>query len=202
MDDRTYTKQRPGLTEQRDESLMALWLDGHENAFAVLVRRYEKPLFNFLRRMAGNAGDAEDLFQETFLRVHQHRRRYRAGAPFKPWLYCIAANLCRDRLRYRARRPSVSLDAPIGESGDALGNQFTAPGENADGPARRAETQARLERALATLPVKHRTVFLMARYEDMPYEEIANALGIPVGTVKSRMNKAVKCLMKALDDEA
>jgi RNA polymerase sigma-70 factor (ECF subfamily) len=191
-------EQRAGLTERSDESLMALWLDGHDAAFTVLIRRYEKPLFNFLRRMAGDASDAEDLFQEAFLRVHQYRRRYRAGAPFKPWLYCIAANLCRDRLRYRTRRPSVSLEAPLGETGSNLGDQIPARGEATDSPARRAETEARLEAALAALPVKHRTVFLMARYEEMPYDAIAGALKIPVGTVKSRMNKAVKCLMESM----
>ena len=98
--------------EHTDEELMRRAAHGDEDAFALLVRRYESPLYGYLRRMLGNGADAEDAFQETFLRVHQHRSRYRQGAPFRPWLYQIATNLCRDRLRSRRRHPQVSLDAP------------------------------------------------------------------------------------------
>ena len=88
---------RRTLSDRSDEMLAGLWLDGHPDAFTALVHRYETPLYNFLRRMCGNGSDAEDLFQETFFKVYRYRERYDRQAPFKPWLYSIAANCCRDR---------------------------------------------------------------------------------------------------------
>lgn len=185
-----------------DEELMARTQTGDQEAFALLVHRYEKPLFSFLRRMTGNAADAEDVFQDTFLRVHSHRDQYRNGAPFRPWLYRIAANLSVDRLRRRKRRWWFSLDAPSGghPEGLSLADSLAARGADADTGARAQETALALERALAALPAKHRAVFLMARYEDMSYEDIAQALQIPLGTVKSRMNTAVQRLRDAMKE--
>lgn len=167
-------------------------------AFGVLMRRYERPLYNFVRRMIGSASDAEDLFQETFLRVYRHRSRYRAGKPFRPWLYRIATNLCKDHLRYRSHRRHASLDAPLGDEGGSLGDVVANGSADPLAKAEATETLARLEAAVQALPVKHRTVFLMARYDGLSYEEIARTLRIPVGTVKSRMNKAVSILMDAV----
>src|SRR5690606_24793386 len=140
----------------------------------------------------------EDLVQETFLRIYRHRARYRAGSPFRPWLYRIATNLCRDHVRYHARRRHASLDAPVSATERPLGDIVRDPDLGPAAHAEASELAARLEQAVQALPVKHRAVFLMARYENMPYDEIARALRIPVGTVKSRMNKAVSRLMDAL----
>lgn len=178
------------MEDRNDEALIVLARDGEARAFAVLVRRYERPLFNYLRRLLGDAADAEEIFQDSFMRVHTNLNRYRDGAAFKPWLYQIATNAARDRLRYRKRRPSVSLDA----SG-APGDTTTASTADPAAAAIAQETAQRLERAVAKLPVKQRAVFLMARYDEMPYADIAETLGIPVGTIKSRMNKAVKFLL-------
>lgn len=185
-----------------DEELMAQAQGGDQEAFALLVHRYEKPLFSFLRRMTGNTADAEDVFQDTFLRVHLHRDQFRSGSPFRPWLYRIAANLSVDRLRRRKRWWWFSLDAPSGDNpeGLSLGDTLAARGAHADTGARTDETARALEQALAALPAKHRTVFLMARYEDLSYEEIAQALEIPLGTVKSRLNTAVQRLRDAMKE--
>ncbi len=180
---------------------MTLASRGDADAFAALVRRYEKPLYGYLRRMLGDRADAEDVFQETFLRVHQHAGRYRHGAPFRPWLYKIATNLCRDRLRRRRRHPQVSLDTPAGADADRpLLDRMEDGHAGPDQTARKAEALVRLQEALGELPEKHRAVFLMARYDEMPYDEIARSLQVPVGTVKSRMNKAVHFLMQAVQD--
>ena len=180
-----------------DEALMARVKAGDDSALAVLVRRYEQPLFHYARHMLGNAADAEDVFQETFLRVHLYRKRFWGNAAFKPWVYRIATNLCRDRLRYRQRRPEVQPggrdDLPDPMVNLPAGS--TAPDE----AAADAERAARMQQALAALNVKHRAVFLMAHQEGLAYAEIAKALRIPVGTVKSRMNKAVNTLMAALE---
>lgn len=186
-----------------DEVLMQCAQTGDEVAFAQLVRRYEVPLFQYLYRLSGNAADAEDLFQETFLRVYKHRARFRRGSPFRPWVYQIATNACRDRLRWRKRKAEVSLDAPLHPAepgGVTLGDALPSGGADPEAQARAAETAARLQQAVAGLSLKHRAVFLMARYEGLSYAEISGALRIPVGTVKSRMNKAVQHLMAELEE--
>jgi RNA polymerase sigma-70 factor (ECF subfamily) len=179
-----------------DEALMRLVQDDRQDAFAALMRRYEGPVYNFLRRMAGSPDDAADLYQETFLRVYAHRRRYQGGRPFRPWLYRIAANLASDRNRKRRRRPTVALEARPGHAARDVANGHSGPAERA---AEREMADA-LAAAVASLPEKHRAVFLMARYQGMPYADIATALRIPVGTVKSRMNHAVKRLLADLGD--
>lgn len=170
---------------------------GDDSALAQLVHRYEAPLFNYARQMLGNTADAEDVFQETFLRVHLYRGRFWGNAPFRPWVYRIATNLCRDRIRYRRRRPEVQPGGDE-ERPDALAMVPSAnPGP--DESATAGERAKRMRQALAALNVKHRAVFLMAHQDGLSYAEIARALRIPVGTVKSRMNKAVSQLMAALE---
>ena len=178
------------ISEADDETLAARAQRGDDAAFAALVRRYEQPLYAYAHRMLHNAADAEDVFQETFLRVHRRFLQFDSTRLFKPWLYRIATNVCRDRQRSWWRQPTVALTelpmAPVD------------PGPGPDAVAIMGETQKRLEQAVARLPDKQRAVFLLARYEDMPYDQIAVALGIPVGTVKSRMNKAVTFLRERM----
>ena len=179
-----------------DEELMAAVQRGDDDAFAVLVRRYEAPLFAYLHRLSGQAADAEDLFQETFLRVYRKARRYDPKKPFRPWVYRIATNAFRDRWRRTRWRGEVALDAPGAGREASLRD---APGNRPDAQAHAADVAGALRRAVDELPPKLRAVFVMARYEELPYEEIAASLGIPVGTVKSRMHKAVNTLSKRLD---
>lgn len=185
----TYDSRSPDAPRS-DEALMRRVADNDMVAFAELARRYQQPLYRFACRMLGDAADAEDMVQETLLRIYQARTRFRPDATFKPWAFRIAANQCRDRLRWRRRRREAPLEAAAGRASGL-----------ADPVAEAAthELEDRLAQAIAALPEKHRAVFLMARYEDMPYEDVANALGIPVGTVKSRMNKAVRLLLAALE---
>jgi RNA polymerase sigma-70 factor (ECF subfamily) len=190
-----YKEPRAGGSEPSDEALMARVCAGDGEALARLVKRYEGPLYGYLRRMVGNAEDAEDLFQETFLRVHARSQSFRGGATFRPWLYRIATNVARDRLRYRRRHPVEPLE-PKAEIGEVIADRHAGPAERTEN----AELAERLAAAVAELPVKHRAVFLMARYDGMAYEEIARALRVPVGTVKSRMNKAAGFLMDRLKE--
>jgi RNA polymerase sigma-70 factor, ECF subfamily len=185
------------LANRSDESLMGSVCDGSAQAFEVLVRRYEKRLFNYLCRMTGNAADADDLFQETFLRVHKHRRRYDRTARFKPWLYQIATNACKDHFKYMNRRRHQSLDARS-EEGIAVAERIADPAPGPREAAMFSDTQQLLDAAIAQLPEHYKSVFLMAKYEGLKYDEIADALDIPVGTVKSRMNKAVNDVMAQL----
>jgi RNA polymerase sigma-70 factor (ECF subfamily) len=188
--------------ETSDEELISLVRQGKTSMFEILVKRYEMPLFNYIRRMVRSGSDAEDLFQETFLRVYTHLDSFRVSARFRPWVYRIATNLCRDHLRYKGRHPHVSLDAEVGTEGgsETVLDRIEAPTPNPSELASGTEMAELLEASVGKLSAKHRSVFLMARYEGMPYEEIARTLAIPVGTVKSRMNKAVKFLLTELQE--
>jgi len=183
-----------------DERIVVLVQCGQTDAFEVLVKRYERRLYNYIRRMSGSAPDAEDLFQETFLRAYTHLDRFRADGLFRPWLYRIATNLCRDRQRWWRRRPrAVEPRAGEWDETDAL-DGIASPAANPRDRASEAELAERLAVAVNALSVRHRAVFLLARYEGLSYEEIGKALDIPVGTVKSRMNKAVNTIMRAIEE--
>lgn len=183
-----------------DEALAVRARDGDAHAFETLVTRYQPRLFGYIRRMVGNASDAEDVFQDTFMKVYDHLGRFRPEGSFRAWLYRIATNTCRDALRRRRLRRMFSLNADTNRHDTDPGGRYASRAPNPAERAVESETTARLEAALQALSVKHRAVFLMARYDGMGYDEIAASLGIPVGTVKSRMNKAVSVLMDALED--
>ncbi|HQE83012.1 MAG TPA: sigma-70 family RNA polymerase sigma factor [Candidatus Hydrogenedentes bacterium] len=183
-----------------DEALAERARDGDTRAFEMLVKRYQQPLFNYIRRMIGNASDAEDLFQDTFMKVYSHLERFRPEGSFRGWLYRIATNTCRDALRRRKLRRAFSLDTGLGPGDAPSGERYASGAPNPAEKAAEAELAGRLAAAVQSLSIKHRSVFLMARYEGMSYEEISQSLGIPVGTVKSRMNTAVNALMDALEE--
>ncbi len=189
-------------SELSDEAIMAAVQNGDTAIFERLVRRYEGPLFNYIRRFVGSCADAEDIFQETFMRVYTKAHMFDTEARFKPWVYRIATNLCKDHARYRRRHPALSLDAPGKGDGESQTLLDKVPGHGGDPveKARENESVELLKKAVAGLSVKHRAVFLMSRYEDMSYEAISDSLNIPLGTVKSRMNKAVKLLLAELKD--
>ena len=155
-----------------------------------LMRKYEKPLFAFICRILGNRREAEDLFQETFLRIFQKRDTYREGMPFPPWMYRICLNLCRDHQRERMRKPEkLFFDEQQSE-------------QIADPKARMTRNLIvyRVRTAVGNLPEKLRFVFLLHNYQGLTYPEIAETLDIPVGTVKSRMSLAVARLAEELKD--
>jgi len=185
-----------------DEALAERARDGDVRAFELLVTRYQAPLFNYLRRMIGNASEAEDVLQDTFMKVYRHLDRFRPDGRFRSWLYRIATNTCRDALRRRKLRRVFSLDAGRNPEDAPPVERYASRAPNPAEKAAEAELAERLARAVEALPMKHRAVFLMARYDGMSYEEIAESLRIPVGTVKSRMNTAVNALMDALEEPA
>jgi len=171
-------------------------------AFELLVKRYEMPLFNYIARMIGSRSEAEDLFQETFLRVYTHLDRFRPMGRFRPWVYRIATNLCKDHMKYRWRHRTVSLDNDRGggENSLRLADRIAARNPSPSDHARESELAGLLDTAIGDLSAKHRSVFLMARYEGLSYDDISRSLGIPLGTVKSRMNKAVHFLLDRLGE--
>jgi len=182
------------VAQWTDEQLLASYLSGDEAAFGVLVRRYQRSLHQFLFRFLGDAALAEDVFQETFLQVAGSARQFNPQRTFRPWLFTIAANKARDALRSRARQKTADLDAAVDRS-DAEGAQFMdflASDEPL--PLERLETldAARIAReVVAAMPERLRLVLVLSYFQGLAYQEIAEILAVPLGTVKSRLHAAV-----------
>jgi len=182
------------LSTLKDEQLVVAYREGNTAALPELIGRYEKELFHFLIRFAGNRSFAEDLFQEAFLQVHQSASSFDASKRFKPWLFTIAANKARDHLRREKRRRTAPLSAmidPTGDSGASFIDLMEADIPLPTDAVHDAET-AELVRELADeLPDHLREVLVMAYFHQFAYKDIAEMLAIPLGTVKSRLHTAV-----------
>lgn len=178
-----------------DESLLERLRGGDRGVFGPLVRRYERELFGYLRRYVGDDDLADDVFQNTFVQVFLKIQQYEPGRPARPWLYAIATNQAIDALRRKNRRADRRAGAAVGADDDGdprplfelLPSADPGPGELAD----RAEQREQVRAAVGRLPDLLRQVVLMAYFQGMKYRDIADALGIPVGTVKSRLHAAL-----------
>jgi RNA polymerase sigma-70 factor (ECF subfamily) len=179
------------MSDLSDEAIMLKVQQGETGLLDLLVRRYERPLYGFAARVLGNRTAAEDAFQESFLRVLRKRASYKRGAPFRPWLYQICLNACRDALRKSSRRPEAELPERLALADPAPGPETLS---------QQAMLAERVRQAVESLPQKHREVFLLQYYQNLQYPEISEILGIPVGTVKSRMFHASQKLSQHLQD--
>jgi len=187
--------------DEADEVLLQAYRAGDVRAFERLVARYEKPIWNFLRRFVADAATAEDLLQEVFLRVVKSADEWRGAAKFSTWLYTIARNLTVDQSRRAVHRNAASLDGPAHAGSDStatLHDRLPSPDRRADDLASDRETKRRIDEAVATLPAEQREVFLMREVMEMPFAEIATAVGASEPTVKSRMRYALEKLRAAL----
>jgi RNA polymerase sigma-70 factor (ECF subfamily) len=186
------------LTACSDEDLFGRACRGDEAAFTALVKRYERELYGYLRRYLGDASFADDVFQNTFLQMYLKRDAYEAGRPVRPWLYTIATNQAIDFMRRRGRRSAVSLEQQTGEDSDGevhrLLDLLEARGTTAFEVASLEETRKQVRKAVDQLPEFLRQVVLLAYFQGLPYRDVAEALGIPVGTVKSRLHAAIQRL--------
>ena len=182
---------------------MAAYQKGDLGAFAELVARHERRLWNFLRRFVRNPTTAEDLLQEVFLRVIKSGPEWQPTAKVTTWMYTIARNLCTDHARRAVFRDAASLDGS-GRSEDSgarpLMDRIPATGHGTDREAIGKEIAARVDAAVAALPLEQREVFLMREVMDMPFAEIAAAVGASLPTVKSRMRYALERLRVALEE--
>jgi RNA polymerase sigma-70 factor, ECF subfamily len=180
-----------------DEELLRRLRRCDDAAFGALVRRYERELYGYLRRYLNDDALAEDVFQNTFLQVYLKRRQYEEGRPVRPWLYTIATRQAIDALRRHGRHQAVSLEQAREANGpgdlmllETLAGDRPGPDAEAFAQERRELVRAAVER----LPDFLRQVLLLAYYQGLKYREIADALGIPVGTVKSRLHAALQRL--------
>lgn len=180
-----------------DESLAArVRRDGDTQAFAVLATRYRGRIIALaLRMLSGRTGgldEAEDIAQETLVAAFDRRATFRHGERFRPWLYRIAINRCMDRLRRDARRPKhTELDNA---------EPIAAPGAEPLAWLLSGEREQRLQEAVAGLPPAYRAVFVLRHLDDLSYEEIAQASGLPLGTVKTHLFRTRALLRQALAD--
>jgi RNA polymerase sigma-70 factor (ECF subfamily) len=189
------------LTACSDEDLLIRFCRGQADAFGVLVRRYERELYGYLRRYLGDSSLAEDVFQNTFLQLYLKSGQYEAGRPVRPWLYTIATHQAIDALRRNARHQVLSLDQKRedGSDGelrnllDTLEGRGPAPMDNVSAEERKEKVRASVDR----LPDFLRDVVILAYYQGLKYREIAEILDIPVGTVKSRLHAALGKLQEA-----
>jgi len=184
-----------------DESLMIDFVAGDEKAFESLVRRYESALVSFLFRYLGDGADAEEVFQEAFIRVYTKRERFDSDRKFKTWLYTIALNLARTRLKRKRSAPLVAREEDYGGSQDKIVLEGEAPEEYSPDRSQEARELGEMVRAaVASLPQKQREVFMLFQYQGLNYAEIASILGRPVGTIKSQMHYAVAALREKLKE--
>lgn len=176
---------------------------GDARAFETLVRRHRTPVFNFILRFMGHRARAEDVLQETWLKVVRSAREYEPKAKFTTWLYTIARNLCVDSARKESYRQASSLEAPTGagaggDEGRPLGEGLPDTGVSPERGAYNARLRPLLERALASLPEEQREVFVLREYSGIAFKEIAEVTGVSENTVKSRMRYALEGLRRRL----
>jgi len=181
-----------------DEQLMLAFREGEAAAFEALVQRHRGPVFNFILRSTGNPARAEDLLQETWLKVIRGSREYEPKARFTTWLYTIARNLCVDSARRESFREVVPLEAPQRDGAPPMA-EWLADGRPApDQAAHHARLRPLLEQALMSLPKEQREVFVLREYSGVPFKEIASVVGMSENTVKSRMRYALEGLRRRL----
>ena len=180
-----------GLKQLDDSGVVARYLEGDRSAFAELVERYQTRLLNFIYRTTGDRERAEDLVQETFIRVYRHLHRFDQTKKFSTWIYTISSNLAKNELRNRSRNPLV-LFQTLRRTWDA--DQRPLEWEDntyrPDDMFRKRHLRRTVEAAVSELPEHHRTVFVLREVEGKTYEEIAEITGCNLGTVKSRLNRA------------
>ena len=197
------SETRTDLEEMSDERLLEQHRRGSAEAFEFLINRYRRELFNFLKRFLGSRSAAEDVFQDAFLQVHLSADKFDPSRRFKPWLFTIAANKGRDFMRKRGRRPAARLDAQIGHDSesqsfiDLMEADLPLPEES----LRRDELKELVERTIERMPEHLREILLLAYFQQFSYNQIAEVLEIPLGTVKSRLHTAVGTFAKSWKEE-
>lgn len=193
------SKNHGVLAQMNDEDLMSQFQMGTVEAFDILVSRYRDPLSNYIYRFLGDMKECEDLLQETFLRVYRNRHSYRRIAKFSTWLYTIAGNLARSEYRKRKRRRVYSLQSV---NRDDEEYEVEIPDETFS-PDKHAESTIQdrhIQEALGQIPEEFREVVVLRDVQQLAYEEIADITGLPMGTVKSRINRGRTKLQGILKD--
>lgn len=182
------------LAEMADEKLAALAQRNNEEAFGVLMSRYQPKLLRYGHRFLSQDAHIEDAVQEVFIKAYQNLRSFDTARPFSPWMYRIAHNTFVNTLRKNSRSPFISVDLDT-VAAYAAYEIDPAAGEEAE------ETKALIDRGLAALPPLYRDVLTLHYIEELGYQEIADVLHVPIGTVGIRLHRARKALKNYVDGE-
>lgn len=184
-----------------DEILMERYQRGDARAFEILVSKHQGPVFNFVLRILGHREAAEDVLQEVFMRVVKGAAQFERRAKFTTWVYTIARNLCIDAQRKARYRRTDSLDQGVDDEpdGPTLGATIGDGSRGTDDRAFDVQARAAIVAAIAELSEEQREVFTLREYAGLPFQEIANIVGCPENTVKSRMRYALENLRKHLE---
>jgi RNA polymerase sigma-70 factor (ECF subfamily) len=187
------------VDQATDEVLLASHIAGDPAALPALVRRYQTELLHFLARFLGSTAAAEDVFQETFLQVHLSSETFDTSRRFRPWLFTIAANKARDHHRKHGRRAMLSLSASIGddEGGQTFVDLLESDVPGPELPLVDSERSRLIKAVVDEMPRHLREILLLSYFQRMSYNQIAEALDIPLGTVKSRLHTAVAAFARA-----
>ena len=185
-----------------DEILMKYYSSGDIHSFETLVRRHEKPVYNYILRILKDRTLAEDVLQETFIRVVRHAARYRPDAKFTTWLYRIARNLCIDKIRRKKIRNYISMSVPIRNyqgSETSLEDCLKSSDPPPEEVIQARELERAVEDALAQLPTPQREVFLFRHQVGLSFKEISAVMECPEATAKSRMRYALMRIREYLE---
>jgi RNA polymerase sigma-70 factor (ECF subfamily) len=183
--------------------LIARLKEREEQAFSDVFRLYGDKVFSLIYRMIGSRQEAEDVTQEVFISVFKTVDGFRGESKFSTWLLRIAANHCKNRIKYLARRPTEGVDmddtgqqpAPAASAGPSLQSHIDGP----DVLMEAAEMDRIMQRAIEALPEEHRLLVILRDVEEMSYEEIAEITALPEGTIKSRLHRARMAIKEELD---
>ena len=180
-----------------DEELIARFQKGDENAYTELVKRYRDRLMTFVYRFVSDMEQAEDIVQDALVKVYTHKHYYKEVAKFSTWVYTIAGNLAKTELRKRKRRQTSSLSTlGLDDKDYDLPSVELETGEHIQGEY----TEKKIQEAIQLLPLHFRTVIILRDIQELSYEEISNIVSVPLGTVKSRINRARLQLQEALKE--
>jgi len=177
-----------------DAKLLTQFNAGQTQAFNILVKRWECPIYNFILRYIGDADEARDLCQKTFIRAYRNLSKLREPDKFTAWIYQIALNTCKDETRRRSHLSFNTL-----QETDETTLPSTAPITYPDALAHQQSVRDLLNRALQTLPEEQRVVIIMKEYQGLKFTEIADTLKTPVNTIKSRLYYGLSALKKTFD---
>lgn len=195
--------QSTRLAEVADEQLLLDYQkSGEQELLSELVHRYERELFNYLRRFLGDASLAEDAFQATFMQVHLKCQSFDGSRRVRPWLYTVATNQAIDIQRRNKRHQIVSLDRPQRAEHTEVGSLISLLVSNDPSPSDRFDLRERVEwlrDAVSRLPEQLESAISLVYFRGMKYREAAKELAVPVGTVKSRLHSAVQQLGQQWD---
>lgn len=187
--------------KEQQETLILRCQSGDRQAFMELVQAYQNMVFAILYRLLKDRSEIEDLAQEVWVKVYQSIRKLKSPAAFRSWLHRIALNAFRDRMRQKGNHIAFSLDDSYQmDNGDSIPFEMESPGLLPEEELLQTEWQERLEEAIMELPPSHRAVIVMREIQGMSYDEIAYAMDISLGTVKSRIARAREKLIVRLSE--